>query len=136
MDRGCGRGGTRLRVEDRKFVFTVSAAFVLLVGILFWRGRMVLAMVPAGLAALLMLLSVLLPKTIPPLHRAWMAGAHAISRITTPIILGAVYFLVITPTGLIRRLLGKSMLRARPGESFWVARDVKARPAADMRRQF
>jgi hypothetical protein len=131
-----------LKIEDRKFVFTVSAAFVALAGILMLRGRTMAAMVPAGLAAVLMLTSVLLPRTIPVVHRAWMAGAHAMSRVTTPIILGIVYFLVLTPTGLIRRMLGKSSLRKagpspRSGrQSHWVARDVRARPAADMHRQF
>jgi hypothetical protein len=126
-----------LKTEDRRFVFTVAAAFVALTGILMWRGKAALAMVPAALAALLMLASVLFPRSIPPIHSAWMAGAHAISRVTTPIILGVVYYLVLTPTGLIRRALGKSSLRPRrSGDSFWVARDVKARPAADMHRQF
>jgi predicted membrane-bound dolichyl-phosphate-mannose-protein mannosyltransferase len=126
-----------LKAEDRRFVFTVAAAFVALTGILMWRGKPVTAMVPAALAAMLMLVSVLFPASIPRIHRAWMAGAHAISRITTPIILGMVYYLVLTPTGLIRRALGKSSLRPRlSNDSYWVAREVKARPPADMRRQF
>ena len=153
-----------MRVEDRKFVFTVSAAFVVLAGILMLRGRSMTAMIPAGLAALLMLASVLLPRTIPVVHRGWMSGAHAMSRVTTPIILGIVYYLVLTPTGLIRRMAGKSSLRRqnvipsatrnphvqfppevqvprparddKPLDTFWVTREVRARPPADMRRQF
>ena len=131
-----------MRLEDRKFVFTVSAAFVVLAGILMVRGKTMAAMVPAGLAALLMLASVLLPRTIPVIHRGWMAGAHAMSRVTTPIVLGAVYYLVLTPTGLIRRVAGRSSLRqadaSRRGgrHTYWITRDVRARPAADMRRQF
>ena len=126
-----------MRPEDRKFVVTVAAAFVALTGLLLWRGRPALAMVPAALAALLMLASVLFKDAIPAIHHAWMAGAHAISRVTTPIILGIVYYLVLTPTGLLRRAFGKSSLRARETDgSFWVSRDVKARPPADMRRQF
>jgi len=126
-----------LKAEDRKFVFTVSAAFIALSGLLLWRGKPVTAMVFGGSAASLMLLSVMLPAAIPPLHRAWMAGAHAMSRVTTPIILGVVYYLVLTPTGLIRRALGKSSLRRRPGgDTYWVTREVPARPPADMHRQF
>ena len=125
-----------MKAEDRKFVFTVSAAFVVLAGVLMLRGRAMSAMVPAGLAALLMLVSVLLPGVIPVVHRGWMAGAHAMSRVTTPVVLGIVYYLVLTPTGLIRRGLGKSSLRRRPSDTYWVPRDVRARPPADMRRQF
>jgi hypothetical protein len=131
-----------LKAEDRKFVFTVSAAFIVLAGVAMWRGRTLAAMVPAGIAALLMLTSVLAPGAIPAIHQGWMRGAHAMSRVTTPIILGVVYFLVLTPTGLIRRIAGKSSLR-KAGASlpsgqhtYWVTRDVRARPPADMRRQF
>jgi hypothetical protein len=138
-----------LRVEDRKFVFTVSAAFVVLAGVLMLRGRVLPAMAPAGVAALLMLMSVLLPRTIPIVHRGWMAGAHAISRVTTPIILGIVYYLVLTPTGLIRRAFRRVVTpgvardphaqiprSARDDNTFWITREVRARPPADMRRQF
>jgi hypothetical protein len=131
-----------LKVEDRKFVFTVSAAFIVLAGVIALRGRTLPAMVPAALAALLMLTSVLLPRTIPAIHRGWMAGAHAISRVTTPIVLGIVYYLVLTPTGLIRRMAGRSSLRKagpppRSGpHTYWVSRAVRARPPGDMRRQF
>lgn len=126
-----------MKAEDRKFVFTVSAALVALTGILLWRGKPATAMALAGLAALLMLLSVLAPRAIPPVHGAWMAGAHAMSRVTTPIILGVVYYLVLTPTSFARRILGKSSLtRPRSSNTYWVTRDVPARPPADMHRQF
>jgi hypothetical protein len=126
-----------LKSEDRKFVVTVSAAFVALTGMLLWRGRPATAMVTGGIAAVLMLLSVLLPEAIPPVHRAWMAAAHAMSRVTTPIVLGVVYYLVLTPTGLLRRALGRSSLRrSGGGDTYGVTRDVPARPPADMRRQF
>ena len=126
-----------MTTADRKFVFTISAAFVALTGILLWRGKPVTAMGFAAAAALLMLASVLLPGVIPPVHRTWMWGAHAMSRVTTPIILGVVYYLVLTPTGLVRRVFGKSSLtRRRSSDTYWVTRDVPARPPEDMRRQF
>jgi hypothetical protein len=126
-----------LKTADRKFVFTVSAALVGLTGILLWRGKPATAMLLGAIAAMLMLLSVLLPAAIPPIHRGWMAGAHAMSRVTTPIILGIVYFLVLTPTGLVRRLLRQSSLRRdRSSDTYWITREVPARRPADMRRQF
>jgi hypothetical protein len=126
-----------LKAEDRKFVLTVSSALVLLTVVLLWRGKPATSMAFGGIATLLVLLSVVRPTTIPPVRRGWMAGAHAMSRVTTPIILGVVYYLVLTPTGLVRRMFGKSSLRPpRGSDTYWVRRDVPARPPADMRRQF
>jgi hypothetical protein len=51
-----------------------------------------------------------------------MGLAHAISRVTTPIALGIVYFIVITPLGVLMRVLGKNPIGRSRAESYWVAR--------------
>jgi len=64
-----------------------------------------------------------------------MGVAHAISKVTTPIFMGVVYFLVITPVGVLRRLFGANSLRAAPGQtSGWV--DRRPTPRGDLTRQF
>ena len=45
------------------------------------------------------------PQSLGPVYRVWMRFGLLLSRVTTPIILGAVYYIVITPTALIMRLL-------------------------------
>ena len=65
----------------------------------------------------------------------WMGMAHAISRVTTPIFMGVVYFLVITPVALLRRMFGANSLRTAQGKpSGWV--DRRASPRGDITRQF
>ena len=52
-----------------------------------------------------------------------MALARAISRVTTPIFMAIIYFLVITPTALLRRKVGKRTLSPpRSANTFWVER--------------
>jgi hypothetical protein len=76
------------------------------------------------------------PRALLPVESAWMRFAHLISRITTPMVLGAFYFLVLTPIGLARRAFGKRGLpRARAGESAWTARAEGFR-RGDLKRQF
>ena len=71
------------------------------------------------------------------MQRAWMGLAHAISRVTTPIFMGLIYFLVITPTGLLMRSLGRDPLEhAEVGGGFWVARPEDERRSRSMERQF
>ena len=120
--------------EGRRFAFTLAAAFGGLATLLWWRERSTAAAVLAGVAAALALAGLLLPGRLGPLYRAWMGFAQALSRITTPIFMGVVYFLVITPVGLMRRVVGGNPLRAHHGSSGWV--DRQGTPRGDLTRQF
>lgn len=53
------------------------------------------------------------PMTLRPVYRAWMRIGLAMSRITTPLILGIVFYCVITPFALILRILGKDPMRRK-----------------------
>jgi hypothetical protein len=65
-----------------------------------------------------------------------MAFALAISKVTTPVVMGVLYFVVITPAGVVARLFGHNALtRARTPASAWVRRDPGAR-RGDLERQF
>ena len=120
--------------EGRKFAFTLAAAFGALTALLWWRERQTVAIVLGGVAAAFALAGLLLPGRLGPVYRAWMGLAHAISKVTTPIFMGVVYFLVITPIALLRRMAGGNPLRAYQGASGWV--DRQGSPRGDLTRQF
>jgi hypothetical protein len=66
-----------------------------------------------------------------------MGAAAGISKVTTPIFMGVVYFGVLTPVAMVQRLLGRSPLKRQPGrDSLWVVRDLHARKPEDMEHQF
>jgi ABC-type xylose transport system permease subunit len=123
--------------EGRKFAWPVGLAFGVLAGIAWWRGRHSVALVLATLSGLLLVAGLLAPTTLGPVQRGWMAMAHAISKVTTPIFLGIVYFLIFTPAGLIMRLSGRRPLERKPkNASWWLERSPEARQRYDMERQF
>jgi len=77
----------------------------------------------AGTGALLMLAGLIVPGRLVPLYRAWMGVAAILSRVTTPIVMAIMYFVMITPIALLRRTFGKNPLAARDGPNgFWVVR--------------
>ena len=124
------------RAEGRKFGLTVGVAFLALAALLWWREKPA-APVFGGVGVLLALAGILIPTRLGPLERAWMGLAHLISKVTTPIFMGVVYFVVLTPIGLLRRALGHNSLVAREhGGSYWVARDTVGSSRSDMERQF
>jgi hypothetical protein len=77
----------------------------------------------AALGAGVIAVALARPLLLAPLARRWMALATAISRITTPIVLGVVYLAVLTPMGWLRRTVGRTPI-ARDVESptYWIRR--------------
>jgi hypothetical protein len=64
-----------------------------------------------------------------------MRWAQLMSRVTTPILVGVMYFVVITPTAVLMRALGRNPLTSRRDrDTLWVARGEVRR--SDLRRQF
>ncbi len=122
--------------EGRKFGFTVGAAFGVLGAIAWWRGHRGLAQVILALAGSLGVAGLLVPTALGPVQRGWMGLAHLISKVTTPIFMGIVYFGVLSPISLLMGLFGKRPLRPRHGTtSYWRARPEGTR-RGDLTRQF
>jgi hypothetical protein len=125
------------RGEARRFGLLVGATFAVLGALQWWRGRPSFALVLGVVGAVLLLLGMVLPGALVPVRRLWMGMATGISKVTTPIFMGVVYFVALTPVGAVRRLVGSSPLRSRSsGDSRWVARGSRARAPEDMEHQF
>ena len=80
----------------------------------------------------------LAPSRLTPLNRAWMKLGEWMGRIVSPIVLGLVFFGLITPAGFISRLLGRDELRLkrRAVATYWIRRDPPGPDGASFRQQF
>jgi saxitoxin biosynthesis operon SxtJ-like protein len=112
---------TSFRAE-REFGLLVGLMMVLIGAWRFYRGHS--GAIAAGLlvaGSALAILGLLFPKALVLLNRLWMALAKWLSLITTPIILGIIFFLVVMPIGVIKRLFGWDPLRRRApsAASYW-----------------
>lgn len=138
-----GRVPARLTpAEGRKFGYTVGIAFAVLAAVLyFWRHATTASAVLGSLGGFLLVGGLVAPVQLTPIERAWMKLSHLISKVTTPIFMGVVYFVVIAPVGIARRLMGKNSLVRVAGEppqtpsGYWVQRPVGKRQS-DLSRQF
>jgi hypothetical protein len=111
----------RFRAE-KEFGLIVGGVLVLLSAWWLYRGKFInpaYVMLLAG--ALLMGLALLLPRALVYPNKAWMLLAEGLSYLTTRIILGFVFFLIITPIGVTKRMMGWDPLsrRAARGPTYW-----------------
>lgn len=121
----------------RKFGLTLGIAFLVFGGVFLWRGKPVRAEVAFAIGVVLVSTGLVAPTRLGPVERAWMGLAHLISKVTTPIFMGVVYFLVVTPIGLVRRGFGGTPLRRDARQaSFWFDHKPPADPREAMERQF
>src|SRR6185436_3054427 len=65
------------------------------------------------LAVILVLPALVAPRILAPAYRVWMKLAEVLAWINTRILLGLVFFVVVTPIGLVMRLLGRDPMRRR-----------------------
>lgn len=101
---------------DRKtlarFGLLVGGLVAAVFGLLFpWLRGHAFPAWPWAAAAVLGVCALAVPAALAPVYRAWMAAGSALGWVNTRLLLGAVFFLVVTPVALAMRLTGRNPLR-------------------------
>ena len=125
--------------EMKKFGYPVGAVLLLIAGLTFWRDHLLAARIFGGFGALLVLLAVIRPVALGPIYKVWMKFARALGWFNTRLILALVFYLVITPIGLLMRLLGKRPLSLQwdsQAPTYWLPRDKKEFNPAQYEKHF
>ena len=81
-------------------------------------------------------LGILNSKLLTPLNKLWFKFGILLGSIVSPIVMGIVFFLVVTPIGIIMRLLGKDLLKKnkiKSASTYWIKRDKQH---TSMKKQF
>ena len=80
-------------------------------------------------------LGLLNSKFLNPFNKLWFKFGIILGKIISPLIMGIIFFLVVTPTGLIMRLLGKDVLNLKynKSKSYWIEKNSTK---SKMRNQF
>jgi ABC-type uncharacterized transport system permease subunit len=113
---------TKLPAELRRFGLALGAGLSVLGSLLLWRDKPAAPWI-LGVAATLLVLAILRPQLLGPLERVFARVARVVTAALTFLVLSLTFFLIITPMGLVMRLVGKDPLTLKPAPdqpSFWV----------------
>ena len=87
------------------------------------------------ISILFLILGLLNSKILTPLNKLWFKFGIFLGKIISPIIMGIIFFLVVTPIGFIMRIIGKDLLNLKfnNNKSYWIE---KVGPKSKMKNQF
>lgn len=127
------------RNELRKFGITMGIVFMLLGGLFWWRGKdyyfyfLVICII-------FLFLGLVIPFFLKPIHKIWMSLAVLMSWVTTRVMLSLLFYLGITPIGLLARLFGKDFLGMKfnraMADSYWIPKEKRKFDRNDYEKQF
>ena len=87
------------------------------------------------ISLIFIILGLLNSQILTPLNKLWFKFGILLGKIISPFVMGVIFFLVVTPIGLIMRLIGKDVLNLRyhKDKSYWIK---KTGPKSKMKNQF
>ena len=100
------------------FVFAILAFYFLFIDSILWAQAL------AILAVLFLLITVIIPQVLLPLNKLWMRLGLLLGMIVSPIVLGIIFFGLVTPYGVVMRMFGRDELRLKftKKSSHWISR--------------
>ncbi len=124
--------------SERAFGLVFGGLFALLSGLAWWNGGG-LAIYWLGASVLVFIAALFAPRLLVPFNRVWFRFGLVLNAIVSPVFLGLLFYLTITPIGWLMRLSGARPLNLkfdRAAQSYWIARDPPGPPPASLKNQF
>jgi len=124
--------------SDRSFGIVMAVA-ALLLGIFPPFASTLFSATAFSISLLLAVTALAVPALLAPFNRVWTNFGRVLHRLMSPLMLGVIFYLVVTPTGLVMRLAGKDLLRRkldRSAKTYWIKRDPAGPAAESLKNQF
>ena len=99
--------------KERSFGLSVGGACLALAALWAWRRTPTLPLIFSLIGAVLVILGLLAPTLLRVPNRLWWRLAHVLGWINSRILMTVIFFLILTPVGVIRRLGGADSLRLK-----------------------
>jgi hypothetical protein len=125
--------------SERTFGFVFTGIFLIVAGYLWlYDGKPVAIQAFLVLAAAFLAFTLFMPIALRPLNKAWYKLGLLMGRVVSPIVLGILFFILITPIAIVMRLAGRDPLRLRKQDvqSHWIDRAPPGPAPTSFKDQF
>jgi hypothetical protein len=124
--------------QARKTALIVAAVLALIAVWNIYRGRFNIVIIFGAIAVLLTVIGLFVPVAARGFHRVWMGIAGVLGYVNSRILLTILYYLLLTPYGLISRLFGRDPLdrRGASRDTYWVKREKTRQTQQQFERLF
>lgn len=125
--------------SERTFGFVFTGIFLIVAGYLWlYDGKPVAIQAFLVLAAAFLAFTLFMPIALRPLNKAWYKLGLLMGRVVSPIVLGILFFILITPIAILMRLAGRDPLKLRKQDvqSHWIDRAPPGPAPTSFKDQF
>ncbi len=107
--------------ENKKFGFFFSFIFLLVCIYFYFTANQSLAYIFLSLSFVFLSVSLSKPQILKPLNKLWFQFGMLLSRIISPIVLGIIFFIILSPVAILTRAFGRDILKLKKGNdnSYW-----------------
>ncbi len=123
---------------NSKFGWFFVVVFFLSAIYMYSKGWNTVTLVALVIAILFVVVTILSPQFLAPLNRFWYELGIFLGKIVSPVVLGLIFFILITPVSLVMRLFGRDELKIkkRNVESYWIDRPLPGPPSDSYKNQY
>jgi hypothetical protein len=123
---------------NQKFGWFFVAVFTAVAAYAYWKEWHTVTLVALIIATLFIATSFFMPQILSPLNRLWYGLGLLLGKIVSPIVLGLIFFVLITPVSLVTRLFGRDELKMKKRnlESYWTDRLPPGPPSDSFKNQY
>ena len=123
--------------SNKKFGYFFSGIFFTISIYLFYVDRAIFTYIFTALALIFFIITIINASLLLPLNKLWMRFGFLLGKIISPIILGLIFFGLITPYGIVMRLFGRDELHLKKtkNKSYWIQR-INASRQTNFKKQF
>ena len=124
--------------QARNTALIVSGVLLLIAAWNYYRGRMTVVAILGSVGLLLLVMGLFLPAVARRFHVAWMKLAGILGYVNSRILLFLLYYLLITPYGIVSKLVGRDPLNRRgvTKTTYWLPRKTSRQTREQFERSF
>ncbi len=124
--------------SDKKFGLFFAAIFLVGAGYLFYKNHEQVAILAGLVSSCFFLLAIFWAYLLRPFNLLWFRLGNLLGLVVSPIVLGAIFFLLLTPVAIFLRLTGRDILRLKKSTqgTYWVDRNPTGPAPESFKDQF